>query len=73
MAAQKTTAKEGVTYTVADAHGNQTSVKQGQPTFVGSQPTITIGSSSNTVALTKQNVTDLLPTLTAFSTSGVVS
>ena len=68
MTAIKTTDR-GPTYSVSDAHGNQVALKQGQPSFVGAQPTVTIGG----LVLTKQAVIDLLPALTAFANSGVVS
>jgi hypothetical protein len=68
MAAQKTSDR-GTTYIVQDAHGNKTMLTAGAPSFVGSNPTITLGG----LTLTKQNVADLLPALTAFSTSGVLS
>jgi hypothetical protein len=69
MTAIKTTDR-GPTYSVPDAHGNTVSLKQGQPSFVGGAPTVTIGGS---LTLTKQAVIDLLPALTAFAASGVVS
>ena len=68
MAAQKTTDR-GTAYHVQDAHGNKTTLTAGAPTFIGSNPTITLAG----LTLTKQNVADLLPALTAFSTSGVLS
>ncbi len=68
MAAIKTTDR-GTNYFVNDAHGNQVAVRQGQPSFVGGVPTIAIDG----LTLTKQAVIDLLPALTAFATSGVVS
>lgn len=68
MAAQKTTDR-GTLYFVQDAHGNNATVKQGAPTFVGNNPTIIVGG----VALTKQAVADLLPALTAFANTGVLS
>jgi hypothetical protein len=68
MTAIKSTDR-GTTYSVSDAHGNQVTIKQGQPSFVGGAPTITIGG----LVLTKQAVIDLLPALTTFSTSGVVT
>jgi len=70
MPAIKSTATVGTTYSVSDAHGNQVSLKQGQPSFVGGAPTIVIGGG---LTLTKQAVIDLLPALTAFAASGVVS
>jgi hypothetical protein len=69
MPAIKSTATVGTTYSVSDPHGNQVSLKQGQPSFVGGAPTIIIGG----LSLTKQNVIDLLPALTIFANSGVVS
>jgi hypothetical protein len=57
------------TYALTDAHGNTQTVKQGQKSFVGASPTITLGG----LVLTQQTVADLLPTLTAFSLTGVVS
>jgi hypothetical protein len=68
MTAIKTTDR-GPTYSVSDAHGNTVSLKQGQPSFVGGAPTINLGG----VVLTKQAMIDLLPALTAFAASGVVS
>jgi hypothetical protein len=68
MAAQKTTDR-GTMYVVQDAHGNKTALTTGAPTFIGANPTITLGG----LTLTKQNVADLLPALTAFSTTGVLS
>ena len=68
MAAIKTTDR-GNSYSVSDAHGNQVSLKQGQPIFVGGAPTVNLGG----LTLTKQAVINLLPALTAFATSGVVS
>ena len=68
MSAGKTTDR-GTTYFVPDAHGNQVTLKQGQPSFVGGVPTITLG----TLTLTKQGVIDILPALMAFAASGVVS
>jgi hypothetical protein len=68
MTAIKTTDR-GTAYSVSDAHGNQVTIKQGQPSFVGGVPTITIGG----ISLTKQAVIDLLPSLTVFATSGVLS
>jgi hypothetical protein len=69
MAAIKSSDRGGTTYSVGDAHGNTVTLKQGSPSFVGNAPTITIGA----LVLTKQAVIDLLPALTAFSSSGVVS
>jgi hypothetical protein len=69
MTAIKSPATGGTTYSVSDAHGNQVLVKQGQPSFVGGAPTITLAG----VTLTKQAVIDLLPALTAFASSGVLS
>jgi hypothetical protein len=68
MTAIKTTDR-GPTYSVPDAHGNTVSLKQGQPSFVGGARTVTIGG----LTLTQQAVIDLLPALTAFAASGVVS
>ena len=68
MTAIKSTDR-GTTYSVSDAHGNTVSLKQGQPSFVGNAPTIVIG----TVPYTKQAVIDMLPALTAFAVSGVLS
>jgi hypothetical protein len=68
MAAIKSTDR-GTTYSVSDAHGNTVSLKQGQPSFVGGVPTITLG----TLTLTKQGLIDILPALMAFANSGVLS
>jgi hypothetical protein len=56
-------------YAMTDAHGNVQTLKQGQKSFVGAAPTITVGG----LVLTQQNVTDLLPVLTVFSATGVIS
>jgi hypothetical protein len=69
MAVQKTTDRGGTVYFLQDAHGNNVSVKQSAPTFIGANPTITLAG----VTLTRQNVIDLLPALTAFANSGVIA
>jgi hypothetical protein len=56
-------------YVVTDAHDNVRPTTQGQATFVGGAPTITLGD----MVLTQQNVTDLLPVLTRFSANGVLT
>ena len=75
MAVQKTTGglAGSAVYAVIDPHGNQTMVKQGQASFVGGVPTITVTVGGATIGLTKQNMIDLLPAFTGFSTSGTLS
>jgi hypothetical protein len=68
MTAIKTTDR-GTNYFVPDAHGNTVAIRQGPPSFVGGVPTIAIDG----LTLTKQAVIDLLPALTAFATTGVVT
>lgn len=70
MAAQKNTDR-GVAYAVVDAHGNNAKITQGTP--VAKVPTIVIGTGHSTIVLSQTNVTDLLPALTVFSATGVLS
>jgi hypothetical protein len=54
------------TYHVDDSNGNHIVLRQ-----VGA--TLRIGTAADYVDLTRQNVIDLLPALTAFSTSGILT
>jgi hypothetical protein len=71
MAAAKTTtgALGSTTYHITDANNNHLTV---QPASTNPLNITIMSSDGNKVVLTRQNVTDILPALTVFSTTGVV-
>lgn len=68
MAAAKTQDAAGVKFHFTDAHGNHAALQQ-----LPGAATVQVASNGAVATLTKQNVTDLLSALTAFSNTGVLS
>jgi hypothetical protein len=73
MAALKTPANSPVQYRVTDAHGKSVDLKAGSPAVSGQPATIKINSAGAEHVLTQQNIVDLLPALTGFANTGILS